>query len=548
MMQRGSRFLSAILQALGRNVRRWAERFYLLLAAAIAVLLLVDYSLQGWIRPGARVVEDRLIRWRLSSPPPSADILIVDIDERTMARLEPEYGRWPWSRAVIAEALASIGEAAPAAVLVNLHTSERDLRNPAGDEALVQVAEAYPQLVFSFVRLPAANDAQSELPTALLPGAIKVDGATSATETVAVVLPAYASLQRRMGASNLRAEYDGIVRRYPYWHAAGAYLLPSTVAVAAGLAGNAVEPRLRDRELINWRNKRGDYTRISFADLYADLRGGERFDWRRFSGKIVVLGITAPGIAPLKGTPLSPLTDDNLILATALDDALNDTALHMTPRWLGLLLALLMLAALARAFMRRVDQAHIDRAFVIAQVILVVVTVVSISYANFVVDLTLALSAGVAYFAIAKVYYGAQHASERGAVQFWDTSQVDRADEAVIIVLQQATADQRPVTTRIRRELTREIGFDAVLHLDHLVDAQTFLGIELSEIELLVAFLPRGSTVDALRAVQLARDHGHEVRLVELAGLDAQQSRARIWREVLLAVFPDYLGKAEQTA
>lgn len=542
--------LQSVLRTLGSSARRWESQFYVMLAAAIALFMLADYSLQGLMRDRADDIDDQLIEWRLSSPRPSADILIVDIDERAMARLEREHGRWPWSRAVIAEALANIGAASPAAVLVNLHVAERDLRDPAGDAALAEMAESYPQVVFPFVRLPADNDAQSELRADRIPGARRLTEVTAGTgvDTVAAVLPAYESLQRRMGVANLRADGDGVIRRYPYWHAAGAYLLPSTVAVVTGLAGVDSDPQTAGRSKLNWRNKRGDYTRISFAELYADMRGGERFDWQRFAGKIVVIGITAPGIALPKATPLSPLTDDNLILATAIDDVLNDTALRETPAWIGLVIALVMLAALSQAFLGGVDQSRINRVFAVAQSLLVIITFFSVSYSNFILDLTLPFNAGLAYFAIAKAYYGAQHASERGFERFWDISRVDRADEAIIVVLHPGRPGERPITTRIRRQLEREVGFDSVLHLDDFVDARTFLGIEFGEIELLVAFVPRGTVVSSLQAVQLAQGHSHEVLRVDIAGLDAQDSRAKIWREVLHAVFPRYLGKSEGSA
>lgn len=548
MRRRSTGSRQAALRRFGSVARRWESRFYLLLAVALAVFMIVDYSLQGLMRQRAQIIDDRLINWRLSSPLPSADILIVDIDERAMARLEPEHGRWPWSRAVLAEALANISEAAPTAVLVNLHIAERDLRDPAGDAALVEIAESYPQIVFPFVRLPAVNDARSELPAASIPGARRLEASMSTADSVAAVLPAYESLQRRIGVSNLRAEADGVIRGYSYWHAAGAYYLPSTAAAVAQLAGVDTPPQQDGRTRLNWRNKRGDYTRISFADLYTDMRGDGRFDWQRFTDKIVIIGITAPGIATPKATPLSPLTDDNLILATAIDDALNRTGLQVTPPWIGLILALAMLAGLSRAFLQGIDQMRINSAFVIAQSLLAIVTFFTISFSNFIIDLSLPFNAGLAYFAIAKIYYSAQYATERGSARFWDVSPVDSASEALIVVLHPERPGQRIIATRIRRNLERELGVDSVLHFDDFVDARTFLGIDFGDLELLVAFVPSDTDPSALQSLQLARHHGHEVLRVDIAGLDARASRAQIWREVLQTVFPRHLDKSDGAA
>ena len=57
------------------------------------------------------------------------------------------------------------------------------------------------------------------------------------------------------------------------------------------------------------------------------MMGVGDFDLTSLNGKYVVLGLTAPGLAMFKGTALSPITDDNLIIATSLDDLLSDTGL-----------------------------------------------------------------------------------------------------------------------------------------------------------------------------------------------------------------------------
>lgn len=530
--------LSRILPSIGSLARRWESRFYLVLGVALGLFVIVDFSLTGVYGARGANVDDQLLNWRLSSPRPSSDILIVDIDERSIERVGREQGRWPWTRAVLAEALANISEAGPKAVLLNVQVSERDLRDPAGDEALAEVAAAYDRIVFPFIRLSPANDAVSQLEAASIPGARPLGEGPSEPSTVAAVMPMFASLQRNTGASNLMTDSDGIVRRYQYWLPAGTHYLPSTVASVVRLAGGDVPPGEEEFSKLNWRNKRGDYARVSFAELYEDMRGSGTFDWRRFEGKIVIIGASAPGISTIKPTAVRTTVDDNIIIATAIDDALSGTALRVTSPLFGVVVALVMLALLSRAFLIGTDQGMITRVFTIGQTALVVVTFFSLSYSNFVIDLTLPFKVGLAYFAVAKTYYGAQHATERGFERFWDASRVREAETVIIMLFDMNRPGSRQLITKVRRQLEREVSWEAVLHVNDFVDGRTFLGAGMTQVELLLAFLSRGSSVGNLKSVQLAADKGFKVLQVSIKDLDERQCRAVVWRKVVDNVLP----------
>jgi len=530
--------LGRILPSIGSLARRWESRFYLVLGLILGLFVIADFSLKGMYGARGADVDDQLLDWRLSSPSPSSDILIVDIDERSIERVGREQGRWPWTRAVLAEALANISEVGPKAVLLNVHVSERDMRDPAGDEALAEVAAAYDRIVFPFIRLSPDNDPVSQLEAASVPGARPLGEGASGPSTVAAVMPMFASLQRNIGASNLMTDGDGIVRRYQYWLPAGGYYLPSTVASVVRLAGGDVAPGEEQSSKLNWRNKRGDYTRVSFAELYEDMRGTATFDWRRFEGKIAIIGASAPGISTIKPTAVATTVDDNTIIATAIDDALSGTALRVTSPLFGVVVALIMLALLSRAFLIGTDQGMITRVFTIGQSVLVVVTFFSLSYSNFVIDMTLPFKVGLAYFAVAKTYYGAQHATERGFERFWDASRVREAETVIIMLFDMNRPGSRQLITKVRRQLEREVSWEAVLHVNDFVDGRTFLGAGMTQVELLLAFLsPNLSSAD-LKSVQSAKDERFKVVQVSIKDLDERQCRAVVWRKVVDNVLP----------
>lgn len=530
--------LSRILPSIGSLARRWESRFYVVLAVALGLFVVADFSLKGVDGLRGATVDDRLLKWRLSSPAPSPDILIIDIDERSLERVGREQGRWPWTRAVLAEALANISEAGPKAVLLNVHVSERDTRDPAGDEALAEVAAAYDRIVFPYIRLAPANDAVSQLEAASIPGVRRSNDTLSESSTVAAVMPMFESLQRNTGASNLMTDRDGIVRRYQYWLPAGSYYLPSTVMSVVRLAGGDVAPGEESFSKLNWRNKRGDYTRISFADIYEGMRGTSTFDWSLFKEKIVIIGASAPGISTIKPTAVSPTVDDNTIIATAIDDALAGTTLKVTSPWFGVLLTLVMLGLLSRAFMVGANQGLSTGLFTVGQISLAAITFFSLSYTNFAIDLTMAIKVGLAYFVIAKTYYGAQHANERGFERFWDASRAREANTVIIMLFDMTQPKSRQLITQVRRQLEREVSWEAVLHVNDFVDGRTFLGAGMTQIELLLAFLPADSSANELKSVQLAEGGRFKVLQVNIKNLDERQCRAVVWRKVVDNVLP----------
>lgn len=530
--------LDRILPSIGSLARRWESRFYVVLAVALGLFVIVDFSFKGIDGQRGATVDDRLLKWRLASPAPSPDILIVDIDERSLERVGREQGRWPWTRAVLAEALANVSEAGPKAVLLNVHVSERDTRDPAGDEALAEVAAAYDRIVFPFIRLAPSNDAVSQLEAASIPG-VRPSGVTSSgPSTVAAVMPMFESLQRNTGASNLLTDRDGIVRRYQYWLPAGSNYLPSTVVSVVKLAGGDVAPGEEQFSKLNWRNKRGDYTRVSFADLYEGMRGSSTFDWSIFKEKIVIIGASAPGISSIKPTAVSSTVDDNTIIATAIDDALSGTALKVTSPWIGVVLTLVMLALLSRAFMVGANQSLSTGLFTVGQLALAAITFLSLSYTNFAIDLTLAIKVGLGYFVVAKTYYSAQHANERGFERFWDASRARDAETVIIMLFDMTRPGSRQLITQVRRELEREVSWEAVLHVDDFVDGRTFLGAGMTQVELLLAFLPPGSSPSDLKSVQMAMDDRFKVLQIGIKNLDERQCRAVVWRKVVDHVLP----------
>lgn len=529
--------LRRMCHGLGTASRRHGTRAFVLLGLLAG--LLVSANLLQLEHPVGGLQDslyDRLIRWRLASPSASPRLLIVDIDEAALDQVGHEHGRWPWPRDVLAEALAAIAEGGAQAVFVNVLFTDPDPQRPEGDDALQAVAQAYPQLVFPLLRLPAANDPLSELDVRQLPGVRALgDSPSDTADPVAVVLPPFAALQQRMGASNLEPDADGILRRYPYWLATRDHALPSAAAatlLAAGLTPPAPdEPQRR----LNWRNRDGGYARLSFATVYDAARGRATLPPELFKDRIVIVGANATGLSVLRPSSQAALTDDNLILATAIDDALQDTGLRLLPRQVILMTSLALLALLMAAFIAGVDQKLLDRSFLVTQVGLLAVIYLGISFTTWHLDLLLPVNAALACFAVARGLQAIRAAALEGHGWFWDDAGLQRA-RRVLVLRRPAGVPARRLHA-LRKRLEAALEPDQLLQYDPLALPGGLLGQGLSGCGVLLVLLEDGGlAAEDQAACEALVAQG--VSCVEVSfeapGLQGLQARREaLWRAVV---------------
>src|SRR4030067_749665 len=80
---------------------KWKSNFFLYLAGLFTLLVVLDSLIFQYTANLRQATFDTIIRHRLVVPPADPDIVIVDINEASLAALAPEYGRWPWPRQVL---------------------------------------------------------------------------------------------------------------------------------------------------------------------------------------------------------------------------------------------------------------------------------------------------------------------------------------------------------------------------------------------------------------------------------------------------------------
>jgi len=449
---------------------------------------------------------DMAMEWRLSSPHPSSDIVIIDIDERSLAIMAEEFGRWPWPRSAMADFLAMLMELEPKAVGVNIMYSDADLNDVEGDQIFDEVISYFPNAVFPMTRLSPANDSLSEISVGMLPGAVWEEG--GGNNTVSMLFTMFPSAQDRMGLNNLVLDDDGVVRRFqPHWLDEG-FSLPSLAYQMSVVANENSWARGSDfpEYLINWRNKTGVYRRVSFVDVYQALLGEGDLNLSEIENKYMVLGLTAPGLAVLKGTAVSSATDDNLIIANSLDDILNDTGLLTLPSWVIALIAIVSFWGIAWCYLVDIDDELIDLGFVIYESIAVFITVGSISFTRYAFDLSYVALTGIAFYTAAFVYDMPAKGSMRATRRFYASQVWQDSTEMVAI----AFYDREDQFQQTARQFQKLLGAKHVYQIDNLFAGESIASEALEPIRVVLVLDPSPveqqlSELDQMMGVAIAR-------------------------------------------
>jgi adenylate cyclase len=455
LLSRGMRLLTS---PLGRLSERLGNRFYIGLAAAVIVLAL--WAIAGGHTGGMKhQAYDFLIKSRFNMPAVDPDLILIDIDEASLAAMAPEYGRWPWPRSVIAELTEGLARQRPAAIVFDIAFSDLDMDHPDADRYLRDVIARHRQTFSAMIRLNPGNDSLSELRLAQLPGVEPLGPHASPTATVAMVVPYFFDVldDRRLGTNNLYTGDDGIARSYHVYRDAYGwriYSLPANVVQALG----GVLPQRADI-LLNWRGRPPSYPTVSFHSIYTDLlkqKGSRPAD--EFTGKVVVIGSTAPSLFDLKPTSVEKNHPGVEILLTALDNLKRGDYLTELPRWMYLLITIAALAALAVAFIYNVDPVWLYTLFTTMQTAFLGVTYLFLNYTTWFVDLTAPFTAVLVFFVVARFYRRVLVGRRNGHPLYSAALDTGRSSQVFLIACRLTSSDvkhRRHASNILQREAGR---------------------------------------------------------------------------------------------
>ena len=410
-----------------------ARRVTWVLAIVFSLWAVVDMAYFKVSSGLAQNSYDAMVRARLYAPPADPRMLIIDIDEASLARMSGEFGRWPWPRDTLATVLDYVEKQAPAAVVWDVLFADPDRLSPGGDKAFDEAAKRSAHSHFPVVRLPAANDGKSKLTRGNLPNLWlpSVDTAIlQSSQTLAVIPPFLASIANsRLGYNNGYPDNDGVLRRYRYVERlpGGGVIQSIPVSVARSLNAaqmqntsnliaedDAFTPasgkKIIKDKLMVWRSDANAYPRVAIADVFAAAEGGKPLKaLPSFKDKIIVIGSTAPSLHDIHPTPLAPAQAGVDSLATAIDNAVNGHFVAELPRWAQAGLAVLMCMLLAHwvsGFQGGKGLASLDPALLILPATLLGISYASLNGTPIFIDLQLAAGTALLFLAALRTWNG----------------------------------------------------------------------------------------------------------------------------------------------
>ena len=344
-----------------------------ILLAALAAAALLELSwLNGLRAPEARF-SDLFVAAQARNLVPDPDIVVVDVDEGSLAAMAADAGRWPWPRSLHGELVQGIAAQKPRAVVFDILFSEPDIFRPDADaffnEAVGQLRNVY----FPVARQDSAGDPYgfplADLAEAL--GAFR-SGASRDDALIDITLPhALAPENWRLGTINFLADPDGVGRRYHVYQDAYGWRIPSLPARVVQDLGLGVPDAAS--VVLSWPGGRTAHRHVPYYELVEDFNRENRTrPADEFKDKIVVIGVTATGLHDIRATPINGLHNGVDILATAIDNLRNGNYLRQAPAALALVLTLALLALLYAGFRARVNTLRIGAALAGVSVVLLV--------------------------------------------------------------------------------------------------------------------------------------------------------------------------------
>jgi adenylate cyclase len=309
---------SASIAILGREGRP------VLLGLILLVVLLAMWAFS----PGAgrHALRERaldLLLPLLSRQPAGApDVVIVDIDRAALAR----FGPWPWPRHHMEELVSAAAAGQPAVLALDILFAGPDRFSADGDAALARALSAAPSLL-GFV-LDTANSGYDLPATPILfrapislPGLWRANGAVGP-------IPTLANAAQGIGALVAAADPDGPIRRVPLLVLAGATVRPGLAVEAIRLAKGAAALVIDARGMLMVGPLalplgRDAMLRLAGLSAVPVIPAARLIDdpaaRTTLTGRIVLIGSSAPEVGGLRVTPTSPATPSVQIQAAAIE-------------------------------------------------------------------------------------------------------------------------------------------------------------------------------------------------------------------------------------
>lgn len=338
---------------------RLPTRWHALTGIVFAVALAVELFGLHVLETAENRFTDMFMKRHSESYRADPDIVVVDIDDASLAGMQETAGLWSWPREIHADLLSGLAEFGPRAIVFDIAFSEQDLRRPKSDMRLSNAVRTTANVYLPAIWLDRAPTVAGK-PLHELSDALAVAQAGPRNANAAIQLP-YAVSQDawRLGLINSTDDDDGVLRRHRLYTNVSGWRLPSLPARIAADLGMKVPAA--DTFLMRW--SLVDRKRYPYGELYRLLTEARptlspqevtTLD-ALFRNKIIVVGASAASTFDHHLTPLDAGYPGVEILAVAIDNLKNGNHVRIaSPVW-PLIFGTVLIALLAAAFSRRIN-------------------------------------------------------------------------------------------------------------------------------------------------------------------------------------------------
>jgi adenylate cyclase len=339
-----------------------AGGFYLLLVSSVLAAVVAVRVLDPFFVQALRLIAfDSYQRLSPQAFDENSPVRIVDIDERSIA----EIGQWPWPRTLLADLLQKLAAKGAAAIAFDVMFPEAD--RTSLEEVVKRMPPEQAVLVAPLLPTARSNDAAfaeaiKETPAVLgvtLTGAAKAAFKSKAGFAVAgddprpFMIPFKGATgnidilnaaTKGLGALNWTPDRDQVVRRVALIYRLGDDFMPSLAAEALRIAQGASTFVLKasnaSGETAFGKSSGLNHVRIGAIEVPTDAQGAiwmkfrastpERFipaakvladetSEREISGRIILIGTSAPGLFDLRATSIDPVIPGVEIIAQMIE-------------------------------------------------------------------------------------------------------------------------------------------------------------------------------------------------------------------------------------
>lgn len=302
--------------------------------------------------------------------PADNEIVVITIDDYSLAKMNDYAGRWVWPRTVQAQLVEGLflnekkhqydltdkatKVSSPKALVFDVLFAEPDIYRPDADlyfnEILEEVNKQSGKVFFSILQqtiVKGGGKLLSDYPLEL--ALVKTDVANNNAKASFVLPRAINKSYWQLGTINFSQDEDGVGRFYDVRRNIDGWQINSLPAqVISSLAEVLPE---QDSILLQWRgDSQQPFTTFSYVDVYQAILANNANYLTQFKNKIIIVGATASGLFDSRATAVNNSMPGVYMLAMAIDNLKNHRFVMPLPPLLQLLLGIFLLSLISASF------------------------------------------------------------------------------------------------------------------------------------------------------------------------------------------------------